>query len=574
MFQINAERNRVIGCETDALVLGGPGAGKTTLALLKAEWEVVQGRLFPGQQILFLSFARATVARVLETANQYVSKDTRKCIVVDTYHGFAWKLIQSHGYLVNGVQPRLHPPHEAAAYYAGLKEAERDAEIRRIWTSEGRLHFDLFASVASALLGQSEKLCSLQSSRFPLVILDEFQDTNADQWSLIQCIGKLSRLLALADPDQRIYDFAGADPKRIQDFIDAKSPLMVDLAADNHRSNGTDIAKYGNDLLVGTNKSQTYNDVFIKRYNKFGKGKRQPLFMLKTEVYSAIKRLKIDETPDWTVAVLVPSRAQMLQVSKYFSSTEDGLRALPHEVYVDQEGPMLAATVIAGLLEGGTEDEIFVRLVSGLNVHLRGQKGTDSPAQGELQFADSLTNFLQTGEIRGSARKATVDNCSVVAKQRANLKLQGLPDEDWLQMVQLLLSSGDDRLRKIADHAKYIRILKRGSTLRANLSASWRGNGNYFGAIDAVNNALVQSHFSATSEIPRGIHVMTIHKAKGKEFCESLLFEGAFQGRFVRDKTNNRDVAKARLLLRVGVTRSKRRTTILTPSVDGCPLIV
>ena len=49
---------------------------------------------------------------------------------------------------------------------------------------------------------------------YPIIILDEFQDTNDDEWNLIKILCKHSDLIALADPDQRIYDFRGADPAR------------------------------------------------------------------------------------------------------------------------------------------------------------------------------------------------------------------------------------------------------------------------------------------------------------------------------------------------------------------------
>jgi DNA helicase-2/ATP-dependent DNA helicase PcrA len=47
------------------LVGGGPGSGKTTVAILKAA-EIAKGKLCPGRKILFLSFARASTSRVIE----------------------------------------------------------------------------------------------------------------------------------------------------------------------------------------------------------------------------------------------------------------------------------------------------------------------------------------------------------------------------------------------------------------------------------------------------------------------------------------------------------------------------
>ena len=66
---------------------------------------------------------------------------------------------------------------------------------------------------------------------------------------------------------------------------------------------------------------------------------------------------------------------------------------------------------------------------------------------------------------------------------------------------------------------------------------------------------------------------MTIHKSKGKEFNEVIIYEGSRQGRIVRANATGRDVSQARLALRVAVTRAIRRTTILTPRNDVCPFL-
>jgi DNA helicase-2/ATP-dependent DNA helicase PcrA len=83
------------------LVSGGPGSGKTTVSILKAA-KLARESLPPEARVLFLSFARATVSRVLEAIDEerQISPAEKKWIEVDTYHSFFWRILKAHGYLI------------------------------------------------------------------------------------------------------------------------------------------------------------------------------------------------------------------------------------------------------------------------------------------------------------------------------------------------------------------------------------------------------------------------------------------------------------------------------------------
>ncbi len=100
LFELSDKQKIVLKTDGHLLVLGGPGSGKTTISILKAD--VLAGNyLQDGQKILFLSFARATVSRVLEAMDEHsaITSEIRKFIDVDTYHSFFWTIIKTHGYL-------------------------------------------------------------------------------------------------------------------------------------------------------------------------------------------------------------------------------------------------------------------------------------------------------------------------------------------------------------------------------------------------------------------------------------------------------------------------------------------
>jgi DNA helicase II / ATP-dependent DNA helicase PcrA len=551
-------------------VLGGPGSGKTTIALVKAATDIADGALAAGQKILFLSFARATVARIVQESKVRIPRDERSRIEIDTYHGFAWEFIRGHGYLLTGRRIlRLLPPPDAAGRLAGIAKAARPAELQRLLREDGLLGFDLFAGLTADLLEQSPRLCHMLADCYPIIILDEFQDTNLDEWRVIAALGQHSSLIALADAEQRIYEFRGADPARIGQFIERFNPTIFDFGKENNRSDGTDIVAFGNDVLTGANVGKDYSHVAVTRYNYY---QDEPLSPVKYAALAARQRLFRNGGEGWSLAVLVKSRDMMLKVSGYLASV-GRLPEIPHDVLIDPEGPALAAVLIGGLLEGAAHpDDLKTRLVGDLIDHILGRNGGDI-SQADLKLAGALSAHQRGGPIRGSTRIALMTSIEAIATQRMGLVLTGDPEADWLAARRLIDAAEHDKLKPVSDDARFVRLLTRGTQLRENLTARWRAGGSYAGAREIVSRALLQEHFSASTRIWTGVNVMTIHKSKGKEFDEVIVFEGSRAGRLLRDHATARDLEQARLALRVAVTRARKRTTVLTPSWASSTLL-
>ena len=602
-MQLTEKQLEIMAAKGHLLVTGGPGSGKTTIAILKAA-QSAESDLRPGQRVLFLSFARATVSRIVDAIEyeQKIPRELQQRIDVETYHSFFWRILKAHGYLV-GLPRRLDiltPPGEAIALsdirsgYAAaskLTDAEKAgktvvemAERRRLACEDGRVCFDLFAPYIGDILHGSARIRTLLAAMYPMIIFDEFQDTNAEQWRVVQALGEFGTLLALADPEQRIYDFIGADPERLNHFRAVFTPIEVDLGTDNHRSAGTDIGIFGNDLLSGRFRQRSYNGIDCCLYEPYG---AQPLTALVTTAYAARKRLVDAGRKDWSLAILVPTKKMTRLVSDTLRAPPAGMTAISHVAAIELEAAILAAEIIAFLMQPDADGRHFEQFIALMRNYFHG-KGGDTPSQADLKEAASLQKAYDEWLARQAAGKKIRRNSILVAMlavyaQARVLALTGDPDKDWREMRRILEHGACSRLKRLAEEVRNIRLLERGTQLRQDLSQDWRDNGFYANALAITQRAFVQEHFSTNAKPERGVVVMNMHKAKGKQFCEVIVFEGwprvakgqivANFDRIVRSNARARINDQARHNLRVSVTRGKQRTTILTPKNDPCVLL-
>lgn len=601
-MQLTEGQKSVLSAEGHLLVTGGPGSGKTTISIMKAA-QIASSGIRPGQKILFLSFARATVSRVIEAIEQdrTITQEQKRKIEVDTYHSFFWQILKAHGYLL-GLPRRLdiltpqseaialskirsqYPKRNLTSEQKEQKELAEHAERYRLAHENGRLCFDYFASYVARLLSASNKLRKLLGTMYPVIILDEFQDTNDDQWAAVLELGKCSRLISLADPEQRIYEWLGADPERLNHFIEAFNPTALDLSTDNHRSAGTDIAKFGNDILHGQFRQKEYVGIEVDTFESIY---HKAITKLITSVYSARTRLLSQHKPDWSLAILVPTKKMTRLVSEVLHEPPAKMTPVSHSASIDMDAAILAAEIIAHLMQPPDEFSHLSTFVDLICNYFEG-KGGNQPTQTALKEAQRYRK-AHAEYVTKTSQGKSVRTTSVIVKTIEvhnlvrNCELKGNPDSDWNLIRGILASSSCTNLKEIAEEVRNIRLLVRGSNLRRDLANNWREFGSYKESLEIVRKSFIQEHFSKSSKPESGVVVMNMHKAKGKQFDEVIIFEGwprwvageivANTDRIVWGNAKENVNNQARQNFRVSITRGKQKTTILTPVDDCCVLL-
>jgi DNA helicase II / ATP-dependent DNA helicase PcrA len=431
--------------------------------------------------------------------------------------------------------------------------------------------FDLFPALLTELFTRVPVLAQAYGGAYSLIIVDEFQDTNAEEWAMIEQLGRHSRIIALGDPKQRIYDFKGADPKRFDEFIAAFRPTEFDFKGENRRSAGTQITDFADDMIVGVFGAAAYAGVTVTQYpdTRF---RGMSLNPLKRAVLATAGRLRRGGG-EWSLAVLVPANSLAASIFDYMGQAEHGLPSYPIEILVSSEGPMLAANLIALLLEPRDHaDPLGALVLEGLAAFELGKSETAPQAaiSNATRYRRLAAKVKADGD--GALSKLVIGRgVEALIQQVTALVLSGDPMTDWRAVRRLLDENQRDEIKAVGKEARHMRLLRRGAQIEGRLAEAWRSQGCYRNARALLSAAVVEDQFAATTRAHLGVTVMTVHKAKGKEFDEVIVFEGAYQ-RFLQ-RQDAEGQRSARFNLHVAATRARRAVTIMTPQADPCPLL-
>ena len=566
-FTICKTRQSIIEEQGHALVIGGPGSGKTTLALLKSKG--ILETLASGQSILFLSFSRAAVQQILKRCKEILTREEMKRIDVRTYHSFCWDILHCHGRLLGGRPLKMMTPSEEGTRRTQF-DGDWTAESMRLMNAEGFVCFDLFASATAELLEGSTHLRTWMGRLFPLIILDEFQDSDDDQWRFVKQLSSVAQTLFLADTEQRIFEGSfrpGVRAERLDILRGAISLREFDLCGDNFRSADSDILVYADCVLRGRGPLPKSEDVKWLPYNYMNQFAATVHFAVAATLGTLRKR----GINDPTVAVLARSNdlvseiSDSLEVQHVYNGRN--LAPIPHDVVLDQELSASAGVAMAAALEFlslGTpaareamhakiEEYFWIKKDFCERYGGRGAKAARTKA----------TRFSKAGAKVAEGKPLTKGSPKTFESALSTIPaLTGDPVRDWTSVRTAFLSHDD--LKAIFQDARMVRMFRASNTLATALAGRWVERATYEGAARMIRSVLDQEKLIGLERDLKGVSLMTIHKSKGKEFDGVVMVEGMYSSPFFLGHEAP-DFAPSRRLLRVGITRARNFVLLVRP---------
>jgi superfamily I DNA/RNA helicase len=295
-----------------------PGTGKTFLGVYLALCAYRLGWVSSESPALFLTFSRNARVQIEQELQRFRDKgwlntEEVKAVKIYNYHAFYFEMIQQKAGTwgcseklrpasIQEYQTRLLPLlsqaqqndkntiSQANLVYAldrfpigDLLQPDTqllidDATIDRLHVGattalrEGRPQYDDFAPLLLNLLELCPELVEWVRIKYPVIILDEFQDTDVMQWEILQRINP-SRIVILYDRYQMIYDWRGARSDRLEqvkNYFQIALPQEKQLTQIHRCGAQAELAQFilqlRNDDLIGNYVTATKNRPWLSMH--------------------------------------------------------------------------------------------------------------------------------------------------------------------------------------------------------------------------------------------------------------------------------------------------------------------
>jgi DNA helicase-2/ATP-dependent DNA helicase PcrA len=275
------QQKAVTASDGPVLVLAGPGSGKTRVLTHRVAWLALERDAAP-RSIMAVTFTNKAAREMRERLEVLLGKSSARRLTLGTFHATCARILRReaeaagisrdyaildsddqlrlvkqvikdlelddkryrpravHG-AISRAKNELVPPeaYNTGDYYGEIVKRIYERYQALLAANDG-LDFDDLLMKTVQLFAQNPDVLAKYQERYVHILVDEFQDTNQAQYTLLrQLSGMHHNLFCVADEDQSIYAWRGADYRNIRRLRDDHPDLLMILLEESYRSTQT-----------------------------------------------------------------------------------------------------------------------------------------------------------------------------------------------------------------------------------------------------------------------------------------------------------------------------------------------
>ena len=570
--------------EGPALIIAGPGSGKTTVLTNRIKFLIEEHKVAP-EEILVITFSKAA-ALEMRTRFYSMCEDSFYPVTFGTFHSVFFQIIHTqYHYNTSHIltlqkkrelmrlalkRSRIidYPENELVdtllkevAYYKNTNESadfKSDTNInsemwkiaykqyRDLQIAENKIDFEDMLLIVRNLFRKNREVLTHYRSIYKYILIDEYQDINDIQYDCVRMLaGDRANLWVCGDDDQSIYGFRGANPKIMLSFTDDYPNAAVVKLTDNYRSSKRIVEAAGKVIAENRN-----------RFNKDIRGMGAdgiPVELIHTkdeeeEDSRILEMINNTDKPYTDIAILLRTNIQATRFADLLRRND-----IPYSIKDSVVNPFMNA--------------FFFDILSYLRLRDSMVSQSDFSIRDLLRILNKPSRYLRSDLINTGAKclDEVIESLSgnlMYSQPLKVLKVQ-LRSMEKMDMYESI-----NFIRKGIGYDNYMKL----RLMNRDRFSEYMENMNWIQDMaktcDDLNELIylsehyeemVKGNENAAGE---GVHLMTYHGSKGLEFDTVILpriNEGVVPGNRSRDTES---IEEERRMFYVAMTRAKNRLVI------------
>ncbi len=583
------------------LVLAGAGSGKTRVITHKIAYLIGECGYQPGS-IAAITFTNKAACEMRERAGKLTQGLNTKGLIVTTFHSLGLRMLREDATHA-GLKPAFSilDSADAASIVSEILKTTDKQEIRRavtrisLWKNalltpaqalaaaeddnarayakiydryDATLHayqavdFDDLIRLPAELLDTNAELREKWQNRLRHILVDEYQDTNAAQYRLLQKLtGVRAAFTAVGDDDQAIYGWRGASTDNLRQLREDYPHLHVVKLEQNYRST-VRILKAANSLIANNPK------LFEKRlWSDLGHGDALQILPCRDddhEAESVVMRLmshKFQHRTEWRdYAILYRGNYQARVFEQALRNEKVPYQLSGGQSFFDR-AEIKDVIAYLRLIANANDDPAFIRAVTtpkrGIGAATLEKLGQVAATLRTSLF-EAVFSALAAQQVGERQLAPLQEFCGFIQRLefRAPREAAGEVLNDLLRAIgfEAYLFDQDDTR---AAQNKWNNVLQ---------FAAWiakKGEEDEKDLLQLTQTIALMSLLEGREDTePDAVRLSTLHAAKGLEFGHVFLV-GVEEGILPhRDAVEEGRLEEERRLMYVGITRAKKSLTL------------